>query len=138
MDHHVISLFPGTQLIDHPYKGSSFGTIILLSKSHNHGNTSWHEAHSSMLTCRVLNLVLYCGLTVAIAYRLWWANSRVSRLYAGGGRYTPALLTVAESGAVFAAASIVVLVLSASNNPTIVAATSPVTQLAVRRSFFSL
>lgn len=85
-----------------------------------------------MITCRALNLVLYCGLTTAIVYRLWWAHRKLGRPFLDGGRYKGALLTVAESGAVFAAASIVVFSLSIMDTPALAAAVSPTTQLAVR------
>lgn len=84
-----------------------------------------------MITCRVLNLVLYCGLTTAIVYRLWYAHRRLGRPFLDGGRYKGALLTVAESGALFSAASIVVFILSVMNTPALAAAVSPTTQLAV-------
>lgn len=90
------------------------------------------EARATMITCRVLNLVLYCGITSAIVYRLWWAHTRLGRPLSDGGRYKSALLTVAESGAVFAAASIVVFGLSVADTPALGAAVSPTTQLAVR------
>ena len=77
------------------------------------------------------DLILYIGLTVCIAYRLWWASQRVSRLYTSSARYSHALHTILESGAVFAGATIVTVTLAATKNAAVIAAMSPVTQLAV-------
>lgn len=87
--------------------------------------------HATALSAWLLNLVLYVGLTVGIAYRLWWANRRVSRLYNGSRRYSPALYTIIESGALFASATIVMVGLTAAKTRVAVAAVSPTTQLAV-------
>lgn len=110
--------------------GCAFGSIALLANPNILLLTSM-KVHALALAAWASNLVLYIGLTVAIAYRLWWANRRVNRLYAGRGRYTPALLTVVESGAVFATATVISLSLAAAWNPAVVAAMAPTTQLAV-------
>lgn len=81
------------------------------------------------------NLVLYIGLTAAIAYRLWWADLRVSQMH-GGRRYAPALHTIVESGFIFASATVVVLVLVIIRHPGLLASIAPTTQLAVRAVTF--
>ena len=112
--------------------GCAFATIILLV-GRKHTYTLFSDAvHGNSLTAWVLNLVLYIGLMVSIAYRLWWANQRVSRLYTDSGNYSRALHTILESGSVFAGATIVTVGLAAANNAAVIAALSPITQLAVR------
>lgn len=95
-------------------------------------NSLSNDAHATMLACRVLSLVTYCSMTSAVIYRLWSASQRSDCLLAGGGRYKGALLMVAESGAVFAATSVVVFALSVAQTPTVAAVILPTTQLAVR------
>lgn len=90
-----------------------------------------------MVICRALNLILYTGITAAIIYRIWWANHNFKVYLGGGGRYRAAMLTVAESGALFASAAIVVFVLTILGTSAIVAAISPTTQLAVSTSLIS-
>lgn len=110
----------------------AFATIAFLANPKINLNTP--KVRVTAMIGWLTNLFLYIGLTAAIAYRLWWANRRVSRLYTGAGRYTPALYTVIESGSVFATATIVVLCLAIVRHPGIIAATAPTTQLAVRHT----
>ena len=113
-----------------PLVAGAFATIAFLASPHVHLDTP--KVRVAAMIGWITNLILYTGLTAAIAYRLWWANRRVSHLYTGAARYTPALHTIIESGSVFTTATVVVLCLSIVRNPGIIAATAPTTQLAVR------
>lgn len=89
---------------------------------------------ATALTGWGLNIVLYVGLICAIAYRLRRANSTVGRTHSNSGLYDAALYTIVESGAVFATATAVLFTLEAFHSYVVIAAMSPITQLAVSRS----
>jgi len=66
----------------------------------------------------VLDITLNVSVTVAIAVRLWWMGQTMASLTSTPTtRFTLSIYVVVESGAIFAGANIIALVLYASNNP---------------------
>jgi hypothetical protein len=78
-----------------------------------------------------LSLVVNTTVVCAIAGRLWWADMRIRPFYRGG-IYTPTILTIVESGAIFLAATFVMFILDITNNPAASVGIPATTQLAVR------
>lgn len=109
---------------------SAAASIVFMSDSSTTLDTP--KVRVAALLAWITNLFLYSGLTAGIAYRLAWAEMRISSIRAGSGRYKSAMRTIVESGSIFAGATAVVLILVLVRHPWLLAATSPTTQLAVR------
>jgi len=83
-----------------------------------------------------LELVVNVSVTAAIAFRLWYMGLKVSTMSSSGGRsyqnaYLAPIFTIVESGALFAAATVVLLALYVSGNPVTLTGIDIATQLAV-------
>lgn len=88
-----------------------------------------------------LDLVVNISVTLVIAARLWYMGMKVtsmtsSRTHSSDqqwNKYLAPIFTIIESGALFAAVTIVMLILYLTGNPVTLAALGIATQLAVRR-----
>ena len=86
-----------------------------------------------IISAWVLDLILNFSVTVAIAGRLWWTGRKLALLTATRvNRHASSIYVVVESGALAAAASIILFGLYSSNSPSLVAALDVASQLAVR------
>ena len=85
-----------------------------------------------IISAWVLDMILALSVTVAIAGRLWWVGRTVASLTATRtNRYVSSIYVVVESAAVFAATTVVMLVLYVRNSPASLAGLDVASQLAV-------
>ena len=85
-----------------------------------------------VIAASVLDMILNVSVTVAIVGRLWWMGRKLASLTdTRTNRNTSAIYVVVESGAIFATANLVILVLYALNSPTLMAGLDVNSQLAV-------
>lgn len=96
------------------------GGAVFSPNVHHWGVTSWS-----------MNLVVNIIVPFLIAYRLMWANRRLTALGSTSSRYTPALRTIVESGMIYATAILVMFSLSVAGNPINAVGIQGLTQLAV-------
>ena len=81
----------------------------------------------------VINIAFNVSVTVAIAWRLWWMGRKTASLTSTKtNHYGFAIYVVVESGAIFAGANIIALVLYALSSPLTAIGIDVAAQLAVR------
>ncbi|KAI0052060.1 hypothetical protein FA95DRAFT_1511283 [Auriscalpium vulgare] len=81
-----------------------------------------------------LDLAVNISVTAAIAGRLWWMGRKVQSISSrgqGGNRYMASMLTIVESGALFAAVTFVMLILYLKHSAVTLTGIDISTQLAV-------
>jgi len=87
---------------------------------------------SLLMSAGVLDATLNVSVTMAIAVRLWWMGRTTASLTSTRtNRFASSIYVAVESGAIFAGANMIALVLYASNSPVWSAGFTIASQVAV-------